>query len=126
MTEEKIEETRKEALFLTNTAYLLSDMANSCAIDAESKLSKLGKCFQRDEKMRFKKAAKLAKDLLKATKEITEPLYNITDIDNACIDSDYLLEVIQLVINRTDETEESKKAMLEYIKKLPKVEHIEV
>lgn len=126
MTEEKIEETRKEALFLTNTAYLLADMANSCAIDAESKLSKLGKCFQRDEKMRFKKAAKLAKDLLKSTKEITEPLYNITDVDNACIDSDYLLEVIQLVINRTDETEESKKAMLEYIKKLPKVEHVEV
>lgn len=126
MTEEKIEETRKEALFLTNTAYLLSDMSNSCAIDAESKLRKLGKCFHRDEKMRFKKAAKLAKDLLKATKEITEPLYNITEVDNACIDSDYLLEVIQLVINRTDETEESKTAMLEYIKKLPKVEHIEV
>lgn len=53
-------------------------------------------------------------------------LYNITDVDNACIDSDYLLEVIQLVINRTDETEESKTAMLEYIKKLPQIEHIEV
>ena len=114
MTNEEKEEVRKQALFLTNTAYLLADMANSCAIDAESKLGKLGKCFQRDEKMRFKKAAKLAKDLLKSTKEITEPMY------------DYLLEVIQLVINRTDETEESKTAMLEYIKKLPQIEHIEV
>ena len=76
--------------------------------------------------MRFKKAAKLAKDLLKATKEITEPMYDITNVDDACIDSDYLLEVIQLVINRTDETEESKTAMLEYIKKLPQIEHIEV
>lgn len=129
MTNEEKEEVRKQALFLTNMAYLLADMANSCAIDAESKLGKLGKlgkCFQRDEKMRFKKAAKLAKDLLKATKEITEPMYDITDVDNACIDSDYLLEVIQLVINRTDETEESKTAMLEYIKKLPQIEHIEV
>lgn len=126
MTNEEKEEVRKQALFLTNMAYLLADMANSCAIDAESKLGKLRKCFQRDEKMRFKKAAKLAKDLLKATKEITEPMYDITDVDNACIDSDYLLEVIQLVINRTDETEESKTAMLEYIKKLPQVEHIEV
>lgn len=61
MTNEEKEEVRKQALFLTNTAYLLADMANSCAIDAESKLGKLGKCFQRDEKMRFKKAAKLAK-----------------------------------------------------------------
>lgn len=126
MTNEEKEELRKKALFLTNTAYLLADMANSCAIDAESKLGKLGKWFQRDEKMRFKKAAKLSKDLLKATKEITEPMYDITDVDNACIDSDYLLEVILLVINRTDETEESKTAMLEYIKKLPQIEHIEV
>lgn len=126
MTNEEKEEVRKQALFLTNTAYLLADMSNSCAIDAESKLGKLGKCFQRDEKMRFKKAAKLAKDLLKATKEITEPMYDITNVDDACIDSDYLLEVIQLVINRTDETEESKTAMLEYIKKLPQVEHVEV
>ena len=126
MTNEEKEEVRKQALFLTNMAYLLADMANSCAIDAESKLAKLVKCFQRDEKMRFKKAAKLAKDLLKATKEITEPMYDITNVDDACIDSDYLLEVIQLVINRTDETEESKTAMLEYIKKLPQIEHIEV
>lgn len=126
MTNEEKEEVRMQALFLTNTAYLLADMANSCAIDAESKLGKLGKRFQRDEKMRFKKAAKLAKDLLKATKEITEPMYDITNVDDACIDSDYLLEVIQLVINRTDETEESKTAMLEYIKKLPKVGHVEV
>ena len=125
MTNEEKEQVRKQALFLTNTAYLLADMANSCAIETESKI-KLGKCFQRDEKMRFKKAAKLAKDLLKATKEITEPMYNINNVDDACIDSDYLLEVIQLVINRTDETEESKTAMLEHIKKLPKIEHVEV
>ena len=108
MTNEEKEQVRKQALFLTNTAYLLADMANSCAIETESKLIKLGKCFQRDEKMRFKKAAKLA------------------NVDDACIDSDYLLEVIQLVINRTDETEESKTAMLEHIKKLPKIEHVEV
>ena len=53
-------------------------------------------------------------------------MYNINNVDDACIDSDYLLEVIQLVINRTDETEESKTAMLEHIKKLPKIEHVEV
>ena len=116
----------KKALFLTNTAYLLADMAHTCVFYADDKLNHLGKCFEKGEKMRFKKAAKLTKEAFKAVKEITEPLYNITDVDNACIDSDYLLEVIQLVINRTDETEESKTAMLEYIKKLPQIEHIEV
>ena len=77
-------------------------------------------------KNEIQKSRKVDKEAFKAVKEITEPLYNITDVDNACIDSDYLLEVIQLVINRTDETEESKTAMLEYIKKLPQIEHIEV
>lgn len=126
MTNELKEELRKKALFLTNTAYLLADMAHTCVFYADDKLNHLGKCFEKGEKMRFKKAAKLTKEAFKAVKEITEPLYNITDVDNACIDSDYLLEVIQLVINRTDETEESKTAMLEYIKKLPQIEHIEV
>lgn len=126
LTNEEKEELRKKALFLTNTAYLLADMAHTCVFYADDKLNHLGKCFEKGEKMRFKKAAKLTKEAFKAVKEITEPLYNITDVDNACIDSDYLLEVIQLVINRTDETEESKTAMLEYIKKLPQIEHIEV
>lgn len=121
MTNEEKEELRKKALFLINTAYLLADMAHTCVFYADDKLNHLGKCFEKGEKMRFKKAAKLTKEAFKAVKEITEPLYN-----NACIDSDYLLEVIQLVINRTDETEESKTAMLEYIKKLPQIEHIEV
>lgn len=126
MTNEEKEELRKKALFLTNTAYLLADMAHTCVFYADDKLNHLGKCFEKGEKMRFKKAAKLTKEAFKAVKEITEPLYNITDVDNACIDSDYLLEVIQLVISRTDETEESKTAMLEYIKKLPQIEHVEV
>ena len=126
MTKEQIEEVRKKALFLTNTAYLLADMANTCAVLADGKLGSLNKCFAKDEKMRFKKAEKLTKQALEATHEITEPLYNMKEVDNACIDSDYLLEVIQLVINRTDETEESKQAMLEHIKQLPQVEHKEV
>lgn len=122
----KKEEIMKQALFLTNTAYLLADMANSCAIDADSKLNRLGQSFLREEKMRFKRAAKLAKDTVKATREITEPLYAISDIDSACIDSDYLLEVVQLVINRTDDTEASQRAMIEHIKQLPVVEQVEV
>jgi transcription initiation factor IIE alpha subunit len=79
MTNEEKEELRKKALFLTNTAYLLADMAHTCVFYADDKLNHLGKCFEKGEKMRFKKAAKLTKEAFKAVKEITEPLYNITD-----------------------------------------------
>ena len=50
MTNEEKEEVRKQALFLTNMAYLLADMANSCAIDAESKLGKLENVFRGTKK----------------------------------------------------------------------------
>lgn len=70
MTNEEKEELRKKALFLTNTAYLLADMAHTCVFYADDKLNHLGKCFEKGEKMRFKKAAKLTKEAFKAVKEI--------------------------------------------------------
>lgn len=68
MTNEEKEEVRKKALFLTNMAYLLADMANSCAIDAESKLGKLGKCFQRDEKNEVQESRKVSKGFVESHK----------------------------------------------------------
>lgn len=126
MNREQTDKVIKEALFCTNTAYLMADIANSFAMDADSKLRKLDKELHRDEKKRFKTAVSILKDAIKATKQITEPLYQIKDVDDACNDSDFLCEVVKLVINRTDDSEESKKAMLEHIKKLPEVEHVEV
>lgn len=94
--------------------------------DADGKLRLLDMCFRQDEKKRYKRAQKIIKDAIKATNEITEPFYQLKDLENACCNSDYLLEALKLIINRTDETEESKTAMLEHIKKLPQVEHVEV
>lgn len=123
--EEKIKIT-KNALFCTNMAYILADVANSFAMQANNHLFRLKKEFAREEKMRYKKAVKILNDGIKATKELAAPMYNITGADDACNDSDYLAEVLIAVVNRTDDTEESKRAMLEYIKNLPKVEHIEI
>ena len=56
MTNEEKEELRKKALFLTNTAYLLADMAHTlslihmaqtCVFYADDKLNHLGKCFEK-------------------------------------------------------------------------------
>ena len=48
MTNEEKEELRKKALFLTNTAYLLADMAHTCVFYADDKLNHLGKCFKNE------------------------------------------------------------------------------
>lgn len=121
-----VKNIKRKALHLTNMAYLLADMANTCVVDADGKLRLLDTCFRQDEKRRYKRAQKIIKDAIKATNEITEPFYQLKDLENACCNSDYLLEALKLIINRTDETEESKTAMLEHIKKLPQVEHVEV
>lgn len=126
MNREQTDKVIKEALFCTNTAYLMADIANSYAIYADDKLRKLDKELHHEEKKRFKTAVRILKDAIKATKQITEPIYQIKDVEDACNDSDFLCEVVKLVINRTDDTEKSKTAMLEYIKKLPEVEHVEV
>lgn len=104
-----VKNIKRKALHLTNMAYLLADMANTCVVDADGKLRLLDMCFRQDEKRRYKRAQKIIKDAIKATNEITEPFYQLKDLENACCNSDYLLEALKLIINRTDETEEAKR-----------------
>ena len=120
------DEVIKKALFYTNSAFLMSDVANTFAIEAESQLAKLDKGFDGDQLKRYKRAVKLARDLKDVTKQILRPFYELSYAESACNDSDYIANVIKLVINRTADTEESKTAMLEHIKQLPKVEHKKV
>ena len=61
MTNEEKEELRKKALFLTNTAYLLADMAHTCVFYADDKLNHLGKCFEKGEKNEIQKSRNVDK-----------------------------------------------------------------
>ena len=51
-------------------------------------------------------------------------MYRISESDNACSDSDYLFEALKLIIDRTAESDESKKEMLEYLMQKPSVMNI--
>lgn len=109
----------RKALFYTNIAYLLADIANTAIMDADTELNKMGSYVKNEERKKFS----YAKNQLRKTKEITEriakPVYKISDADNACKDSDYLFEALKLIIDRTSETPESKKKMLEHITQIP-------
>lgn len=119
-------ETIKKALFFTNAAYLVMDIVNTFVTEADFELQKLQKCFNREDKQRINSAARAVKAARSATKIAAEQIYKMKDVDDACIDSDYLHEIIKLVINRTDDTEESMQRMLEHIKQIPTVEPKEV
>lgn len=117
MNEQEI--TIRKALFYTNIAYLLADISNSALMEAETELKKIGSYIKDDERKKFS----YAKNQLRKAKEITEriakPVYKISDADDACSDSDYLFEALKLIIDRTSETPESKKQMLEHITQMP-------
>lgn len=119
------DEVIKKALFYTNSAFLMADIANTFAIEAESQLAKPDKGFDGDQLKRYKRAVKLARDLKDVTRHILRPFYELSYAESACNDSDYIGDVVKLVINRTSDNEESKKAMLEHIRQLPEVEHEE-
>lgn len=118
--------TEEKALFFTNASYLTADITHSFLVDAECELGKMRKQFIKSDKMRINKAIKAVKDAKRLTREAIAPIYGMKEVDDACDDSDYLYEILKLVINRTGDTEESKRAMIEHIKQLPKIEHKKV
>lgn len=68
----------------------------------------------------YKKGAHFpAKKEKEITERIAKPVYKISDADDACKDSDFLFEALKLIIDRTSETPESKKKMLEHITQIP-------
>lgn len=123
MTEEETLQRRK-ALFYTNAAYALCDIANSFFMDAESALKKLDKKLIPTERDKFKRAMETARKARKATRAVCNVLYTIPDAEEATDEADYLAEVIKMVIDRTGDTKGSQRNMLRLIGGLPSVMHI--
>lgn len=109
----------RRALFYTNTAYLLVDMANTMLTEADGVLTILYKKTARNEKQLFGQALKVARDAWKLTKNAAKGVYEIRETDDAQGDSDYLLEALLLIIDRTKDNVESKKEILDHIKAMP-------
>ncbi len=126
MKNQEHKETIKKALFYTNAAYLTMDIVNTFVNEAYYELRKMQKCFNREERQKINQATNAVKSAFQATKLAARNIYQIQEVDDACNDSDYLHEILKLVINRTDDTEESKQRMIEHIRQLPKVEHKEI
>lgn len=118
MEEQHREKLVKRASFYTNLAFILGDVVNTYTMEALDCLSKLGQDFRMRDKQRLKIAVEALKVAKKRTAEFVAPLYEIKESDNACRDSDFFCELIELVADRTGNTETSEEAMLKRIKKL--------
>lgn len=114
----------RKALFFTNIAYILSDIANTAMIESDDELKKIDSFVKREQKDKFAYAKNQIRKAKEITEKIARPIYKIKDSDNACSDSDYLYEALKLIIDRTEDNSTSKKEMLEYIKQKPSIMNI--
>ena len=116
MTAEQREQLRGGAM-LTSLGYILIDCANSCMMHAEERLDKLGFCLPMEVKVEWEKTKAIMREAKNSTSEFSRPLYDCKETDLLCEDSDWLMEIIIEVVNRTGNNEYARADMLEYIKR---------
>ena len=107
-----------KALIYTNTAYLLADVANSLMVDVEAILTSQAKEVKYGELKQFKTMLSDAKSLRERTRKVTKPLYEIKDY-SALDDSDWLLDIILLIVDRVGDNDDKAVRLRELIKEQP-------
>ena len=105
-----------KALFNINAAYLMADIADSFAIEAESALRQLQKGVNYGELKKFKSVANVARQLRDMSRKLASPVYDLTDAELACDNSDFIKECVTLIATRCRDDEESKQRLIRKIK----------
>ena len=105
-----------KALFNINAAYLMADIADSFAIEAESALRQIQKGVNYGELKKFKSVANVARQLREMSRKLSSPVYDLTDAELACDNSDFIKECVTLIATRCRDDEESKQRLLRKIK----------
>lgn len=121
MKKKTMEQTDKQklmakAVFNINAAYLMADIADSFSMEAESALIQLQKGVNYGELKKFKSVANVARQLREMTRKLSSPVYDLTDAELACDNSDFIKECVTLIATRCRDDEESKKRLIRKIK----------
>ena len=102
----QIDNAGELAKFYTNVAYILADVCNTFAMNAENELGKVRLQLREKEKQQFGALVTKAKELKVMSKQVASSIYRIDQVEQACEDSDWLYEFILLLIDRTGENED--------------------
>lgn len=93
-------ELEKKAIIYTNIAYILADVTNSIVVDLEAVLEKMAAKVNYGELKEFKKMLNDAKALKDRSKKIAKPIYELKEVESAVTDSDWMLEMVLLLVDR--------------------------
>lgn len=100
MDTSKIDPQERKAVIMLNLSYMLADVANSFCMDANDLMAGMGKELRQSERMKFNNMASTAKRLQMQTKIVTEEFYKVPAVNLACEESDYMYDLIMLIVDR--------------------------
>jgi len=117
------DENKQRYLLKANTynklAYCTIDAAETFMNETSANLAHLGKDLRQTDKMKFKMAKEKARQLQNLMNDITYNIYHMGETEAALNDSDYLSDLIALIIDRTGMDDKTSLQIKEMIRALP-------
>ena len=90
----------EKANILTKIGYCTIDAAETFIMEADSQLKHLGCAIRQDDKFQVRQAKNYAVMLRRQLQKVARVIYEIEDCELALEDSDYLADLIWLIIDR--------------------------
>lgn len=114
----EMELLNKKAIVYVNTAYILADVVNSVAVDLEGILQRMSANIHYGELKQFKKCLVAAQNLKAVSKKVSSPIYDIEEADSALNDSDWIQEIILLIIDRVGDNRDKSVQIIDFLKNM--------
>ena len=89
-----------------NLIFVLADIIGSEMMEVQSFLNANGKDFHRKDKMNFNLFKSSAKSFQRQSDEIASIIYDGPMEKDACADSDYLQDILELIIDKVGENKD--------------------
>lgn len=120
LSREQIHRKVQRGMVLNNFAFILADAANTALMDMETELKPLGVAFSQKDKQNFNEMMKHVVAAKKWAEKSALPIYEISEAQDACADSDWWYNFLKLVDDRIGDNAQKTNLLLEYLLNMPK------
>lgn len=119
LSREEIHKSVKRGMVLNNMAFVLADAANTFLLDCECELKKFGVGFGQKDKKNFNEMMRHIYAARKWAEISALPIYEMSEVDDACADSDWWYHFMKLVDDRTGDDPRKTNMLLEFLLQMP-------
>lgn len=124
MSRDDIRRHVRRSMVSNNFAFILADVANTFLLDCEADLKRFGVGFSHEDKYNFSQMMNHINAAKKWAKKSALPIYQISDSDNACSESDWWYNLLKLIDDRLGDDPRKTNMFLEYILAMPSEDNL--